>query len=617
MTYYLFFASAVSIGAILGLTPWLKYEVDDPVGIKQFAKYQDKQTYNYIVIGAGTTGSVIASRLSENPYNRVLLLEAGGDGTLLTDIPLGIGPVLGSQMDWKYTNEPDGETCLAMNEGRCSWHRGKAIGGSSAINGMIYVRGHRDDYDNWARLGNPGWGYDDILPYFKKSMDQQDPKKLFENPEVYSREGPLVVETPSFVTEASKAFLEAARYLGYEIKDTNAGDAIGFSSFQLTTDNGKRVSSAKAFLPTDVLTRKNIDVVLNAHVTKILFKNSKAYGIQFVRYQKINQILTAFAKDEVILSAGALANPQILMLSGIGPSQILEKHGIQVVKNLPGVGQNLQSHVGTGELIFTVDKPVSFNPLRLATNPVNLLNYFLFGEGPLSISGFEASGNLRTLNALNNTTWPDLTFSFVGLHVNSDGGAIYRRSLNMKNSYYNHFNPLKFKEGFTIIPSVLHPYSRGHITLKNSNPFIKPLIYSGFFKDARDVKTIVEGIKKALNLVTKSYSFKRFGTKFFAKPNPACYPQNEPFTDAYWECIAKHFTYTTYHDVGTCKMGPKSDTESVVNPRLQVQGITGLRVADASIMPSHISGNTQAACYMIGEKAVDLILEDVYNRYRK
>lgn len=172
------------------------------------------------------------------------------------------------------------------------------------------------------------------------------------------------------------------------------------------------------------------------------------------------------------------------------------------------------------------------------------------------------------------TTTP-LLISILGLHVNSDGGAIYRRSLNMKNSYYNHFNPLKFKEGFTIIPSVLHPYSRGFITLKNSNPFIKPLIYSGFFKDSRDVKTIVEGIKKALDLVTKSYSFKRFGTKFFAKPNPACYPKNEPFTDAYWECIAKHFTYTTYHDVGTCKMGPKIDPESVVNPRLQVQGITG------------------------------------------
>ena len=315
----------------------------------------------------------------------------------------------------------------------------------------------------------------------------------------------------------------------------------------------------------------------------------------------------------MILSGGALADPQLLMLSGIGPAPVLHQLGIPLVKNLPGVGRNLQSHVGVGELIFTVDKPVSFNPLRLATNPINWMNYFLNGEGPLASSGFESSGNIRTSNALANTTWPDVTINFVGLHVNSDGGAIYRRSLNMKQSYYDHFSPLKFKEGFTLLTTLLHPYSRGFITLKNANPFEKPRIFSGFFKDSRDVKTIIEGIKKTLELVTKKNgAFAKYGAKLYSKPNPACYPKFQPFTDDYWECITRHFTYTTYHDVGTCKMGPETDSDSVVDSRLKVHGISGLRIADASIMPNLISGNTQAACYMIGEKAADLILEDQF-----
>ena len=235
--------------------------------------------------------------------------------------------------------------------------------------------------------------------------------------------------------------------------------------------------------------------------------------------------MTAFARNEVIVSAGAIASPQLLMLSGIGPATILRKHGIPLVKNMPGVGQNLQSHVGTGELIFTVDKPVSFNPVRLVPNPVNWINYFLNGDGPLAISGFESAGNIRTSNALANTSWPDVTINFVGLHVNSDGGAIYRRSLNMKQSYYSHFSPIKLKEGFTLIPALLHPYSRGFITLKDSNPFIKPLIYSGFFKDSRDTQTIVEAIKRTLELVRKSHLLRKFGTKLYSKPNPACYPR--------------------------------------------------------------------------------------------
>jgi choline dehydrogenase-like flavoprotein len=314
MSLLLYIASAVSIGALISFTPWIKYEVDDPLGIKQFNRFKSGQTFDYIVIGSGSTGAVIASRLSEDPFVRVLLLEAGGDGSLISDIPAGVGFLLGSAMDWKYFNEPNGKSCLAMKGGRCAWHRGKAIGGSSTINGMLYVRGDKDDYDNWARLGNPGWSYEEILPYFKKSMNQQNPV-LARNTQLYSTKGPLVVESPSYKTPLAGAFLKAAKFNGFQVKDVNDGDAEGFSNIQATIDDGKRVSTAKAFLRQDVIARHNLDIVLNSLVTKILVdQDSKAYGVLFKRN---GDIQTAFASHEVILSAGAIASPQLLMLSGI------------------------------------------------------------------------------------------------------------------------------------------------------------------------------------------------------------------------------------------------------------------------------------------------------------
>ena len=285
-------------------------------------------------------------------------------------------------MDWKYKNEPDGDTCLAMNDGKCSWHRGKALGGSSAINGMLYVRGDRDDYDQWSQAGNPGWSYEEVLPYFKKSMDQQDPI-LAQNTKVYGTGGPLVVETPSYRSVVSEALLKAASEAGYKVKDINDGEATGFAQVQMTADEGKRMSSAKAFLNPKVTKRRNLDVVLNAQVTQILIKNSRAYGVVFARFGDKESKYFAYARAEVILSAGAIASPQLLLLSGIGPLIDLNYHGIPVIKNLPGVGKNLQCHVGTGEVIFTVDKPVASNPIRVFANPINLLDYFLNGNGPL------------------------------------------------------------------------------------------------------------------------------------------------------------------------------------------------------------------------------------------
>ncbi len=345
---------------------------------------------------------------------------------------------------------------------------------------------------------------------------------------------------------------------------------------QANIKRGKRVSTAKAFLTKDVIARDNLDIVLNARVTKLLLKGQRVTGVKFSRAGKVN---LAYTRSEVILSAGAIATPQILMLSGIGSPDHLNAHGIPVRVPLWGVGNNMQSHVGVGEVIYTLKAPVAYNPVRLALNPGNYLTYLFNGDGPLSsVSGFEALGNIRTGLASANTSWPDIAINLIALHINTDGGAIYRNSVNMKPSYFNrNFNDLKLREGFTLLPSVLHPYSRGTIRLKSRNPFEPPLINANYFDDDRDVETVLQGIKKCL-AIGDSPKLKKFGARLHRKPNPLCITYGQFGSDSYWRCVIRHFSYTLYHDVGTCKMGPDSDPEAVVDSRLKVYGLDNLRI---------------------------------------
>eukprot|EP00095_Tigriopus_kingsejongensis_P012465 snap_masked-scaffold898_size83862-processed-gene-0.9 protein:Tk12465 transcript:snap_masked-scaffold898_size83862-processed-gene-0.9-mRNA-1 annotation:"glucose dehydrogenase" len=586
-------------GLALFLWPFLKVELDDPVGLPQYdILTQLDSYYDYIVVGGGSSGSVLASRLSEDPHVSVLLIEAGGDGSIIADVPGLVALVYGTSMDWSFKSVSDGNSCLGMKDGSCKWHRGKAIGGSSNINGMLYNRGNKADFDKWAELGNPGWSYHDVLPFFKKSEDQQNPRYA-QDRAFHGVGGPQPVSDPNFQTPLAWAFKKGARQLGYTNGDVNAESQFHFTVPQTTTKDGQRYSTAKSFLK-PARNRPNLRILLNARVLKLVMSKHAVRGVVFKRFGKISSVK---CKREVILSAGAIGSPQILMLSGIGPKNHLKHLGIPVYRDLP-VGYGMQSHIGTS-IVFTLKSPVSYNVVRYLKNPTQLTAYLKNGRGFLaSPSGFEGFGFIKS--GLSYEAWPDLEILLLSGHPSIEGGLLYRDALNLRDEQFNQYNSIKFQEGFSLIPYNLHPHSRGRILLRNRDPESKPIIDANYFKDRRDVFSLIKGIRTCLKLgVTPA--FKEFGSKFFKVTNPFC--RHLPYlSDDYWECVMKHFTYSIHHDTGTCRMGPYDDPWSVVDHKLRVHGVKNLRVVDASIMPEITSGHTNAPCIMIGEKAAHMIL---------
>ncbi|EFN64469.1 Glucose dehydrogenase [acceptor] [Camponotus floridanus] len=580
---------------------YFNYDLMDPENHPRVTK-ELKKSYDFVIIGGGSAGSVVVNRLTENPKWNVLLLEAGGHETEITDVPILSLYLHKSKLDWKYQTEPQNTACQAMTDHRCCWTRGKVLGGCSVLNTMLYVRGNRRDYDQWRNFGNPGWGYEDVLPFFMKSEDQRNPY-LARNTKYHGTGGYLTVQDSPYVTPLGVAFLQAGEEMGYDICDVNGEQQTGFAFFQFTMRRGARCSAAKAFVR-PIQLRKNFHLSLWSHVTRILIdsQSKRAYGVEFIRNGRKEIV---FAKKEIILSAGSINSPQLLMLSGVGPRVHLEQLGIPVIQDSPGVGQNLQDHIAIGGLVFPIDYKISIVMNRMV-NVNSALKYAITEDGPLTSSiGLEAVGFIAT-KYVNQTDWPDIEFMLTSSGVNSDGGNHVKHAHGLTDEFYNEvFSELNNRDVFGVFPMMLRPKSRGYIRLKSKNPLDYPLLYHNYLTHPEDVAVLREGVKAAIAFGEMS-SMKRFGSRFYSKQLPNC--KHIPlYTDEYWECILRMYTMTIYHMSCTAKMGPSNDPMAVVDPQLRVYGIEGLRVIDASIMPTITSGNINAPVIMIGEKGADMI----------
>ena len=533
--------------------------------------------FDYVIVGGGSAGATLANRLSTDPLVSVCLLEAGGDGRdVLIRAPMAAAIMLPGKPlkvnNWAFETTPQ----VGLNGRRGYQPRGKALGGSSAINAMLYVRGQREDFDGWRDLGCEGWGFNDVLPYFKRAENNQRG-----NSEWHGTGGPLSVAFQQSPRSVSAAWIEAAQQCGIALnEDFNGPDQEGAGLHQVTQfwddqRNGERCSVAAGYLHPIMSQRPNLTVITGAHATELLWDEQRISG---VAYRRGSHALQVHAKAEVVLCAGAFQSPQLMMLSGIGPAAMLQSMGIQVKNDLPGVGANLQDHL---------DVTLAYHSLRsdvLGIAPgaawqllKGIHQWRKDGTGLVATPYAEAGAFVRCAP---DAQRPDIQFHFVVARVE------------------DHARSLHWGYGYSCHVCVLRPHSRGSVGLQSRDPLDAPLIDPAFLSDDRDTALMVEGVKKLRTIMQASALQAYRGKEIYTA---------DIQTDAQWETYIRQRADTIYHPVGTCKMGAAHDLMAVVDPQLSVKGVAGLRVVDASVMPTLVSGNTNAATVMLAEKAADLL----------
>lgn len=533
-------------------------------------------TYDYIVIGAGSAGCVLANRLSADPAVSVLLLEAGAkDRHPLVRLPMLMGKLMHSGIyNWRFDTEPEPE----LDNRRIYWPRGKALGGSSTINGMIYVRGNAADYDRWAQMGNPGWSYAEVLPYFRKSESHAQRRDDY-----HGGDGPLSVTRARGTNPLFDRFVEAGVEAGHARNDDfNGASQDGFGRYDFTIRNGKRHSTSRAFLR-PVRRRRNLTVVTGALTERIVVEHGRAVAVDYARGDARHR---AHAAREIVLSAGAIGSPQILMLSGIGDADELKAHGIAPVHHLPGVGRNLQDHVDCC-LVYEITQPISlYSDLRVDRLTLAILRGALFGDGVATTFPYEGGAFLRSRPGL---VAPDIQAHFM---------PALEKTANLHWPKLRSAARVGDNHGITIRVGPVNPEARGRITLRSADPRDPPKIFANYLGTQFDKDTTIAGVRLLRDVMRQPAFADIIG--------PEIAPGPEKLSDADLALWLRQAGGTTLHPVGTCKMGPGED--AVVDHELRVHGLAGLRVADASIMPVIASGNTNAPTIMIGEKAAAMML---------